>query len=453
MKQIGRYTVCGLLGKGGMSTVYKVRMPVTGKIVALKLLAPHPHLVALLGDREIRNRFLGEAITLARLRHPNIVDVWDCDEAEGTPFFIMEYYCNNLGIIMGESYRLETPSRPLGIDKAIHYGRQVLEGLSRLHQVELIHRDIKPFNVLLTDDDRAKISDFGLSRLRGETFPEARGLLVGSPYYAAPEQENDPDQTDERADLYSVGVMLYRMLTGLIPSSDCRKPSDCHPQLDAAWDRFLLRAMAPDRDRRFTGAGEMIEALEDLHAAWHNKQQQACQGVSQGGEKEPPSPSRYLLRSRPVRARPLEARELFRTDDLWRPLRHIANHFRANRDGTVTDEATGLVWQRSGSDYPMSWEEALGYVERLNRTRFAGRAAWRIPTVDELMSLLSDNAEPGHSCTAPLFHAAGRPLWSADRRSYTAAWYVNMEMGFVCWQDFSCCFFLRAVSGQEPVRE
>ena len=101
MKKIGKYEVCGLLGKGGMGMVYKVRMPVVGKIVALKLLSPHPNLVALLGDEEIRKQFVTEALTMARLRHPHIVAIWDFHDAEDLAFFVMEYFCNNLVVIIG----------------------------------------------------------------------------------------------------------------------------------------------------------------------------------------------------------------------------------------------------------------------------------------------------------------------------------------------------------------
>jgi serine/threonine-protein kinase len=128
MKKIGKYQICGLLGKGATSTVYKVRFPKFGKIVALKLLSPHPHLVGSLGMEEIKERFVIEAMTMASLRHPNIVSIWDFDEAEARPFLVMEYYCNNLGLIIGETYRVEDLSRALTLDKTVHYLRQILAG-------------------------------------------------------------------------------------------------------------------------------------------------------------------------------------------------------------------------------------------------------------------------------------------------------------------------------------
>ena len=114
MKTIGRYVVRGLLGRGGMGAVYKVLRPELGKIMALKLLDPQPALVSLLGLDEIRRRFLAEARTMGGLRHRNIAQVWDLETGPDSTYFVMEYYCRNLGAQIGENYDLEAPSRTLG---------------------------------------------------------------------------------------------------------------------------------------------------------------------------------------------------------------------------------------------------------------------------------------------------------------------------------------------------
>ncbi|HVO83647.1 MAG TPA: protein kinase [Syntrophobacteria bacterium] len=446
MRRIGRYEICGLLGKGGMSTVYKVRIPVLGKIAALKLLAPHPHLVALVGMEGIRRRFESEAMALGRLRHANIVAVWDYGEADGQPFFIMEYYCNNLGLVIGETYQLEHPSRILSLDKIFHYGRQILGALSCLHQAGIVHRDLKPANVLLTDDDRVKICDFGLSRLRGEPFPRPPNLMVGSSYYAAPEQEVDPDSVDARADLYAMGVLLLRLVTGRLVMDGEERARGHRADLDSRWYSFLARAAAPDRRDRFSSARDMAAALERLATQWEARKEKNCgQLLAQEPSVQAPTARVRPLRKRAIKVGSRQAQEAFGLDELWRPRRYFSNDFRENGDGTVTDLAAGLTWERDGSDFPMTWDQAHAYVGRLDATRFSGRTAWRLPTVAELLSLLSEAPHAGDLCIPSVFAQDRRWLWSCDRRSFVAAWYVSIDLGFVWWQDFSCSYFVRAV--------
>ena len=448
MKKIGKYEVCGLLGKGGMGMVYKVRMPVVGKIVALKLLSPHPNLVALLGEEEIRRQFVTEALTMARLRHPHIVAIWDFHDTEDLAFFVMEYFCNNLGVIIGETYLVEEPSRIVSVDKAIHYTRQILEGLSRLHEAGISHRDVKPYNILVTDQDDVKITDFGLSKLRGETFDGPANLNVGSPYYAAPEQEDDPNQVDARADLYPVGVMLYRMLTGELPIDSFRRLSECNSDLDSRRDDFLLKATAGDREKRFPSAKAMLASLGGLQAAWEKKKERECEMPSVWLPKQDGPAQLERPRSERLKVRPRPAHKAFGADARWRPIQYTDNDFKVNGDGTVTDRATGLMWQQAGSDYPVTWYEAHEYVSQLNEKRFAGRADWRLPTVNELMSLLTDVPKAGDLCIEPIFDPTERWLWSSDRCSFVAAWYVSVDMGYVSWQDFTCYYYVRAVCSE-----
>ena len=448
MKKIGKYEVCGMLGKGGMGKVYKVRMPVVGKIVALKLLSPHPNLVGLLGAEEVKRQFMTEAVTMARLRHPHIVAIWDFNDTEELTFFVMEYFCNNLGVVIGETYIVEESSRVVSVDKALHYSRQILEGLCRLHEAGIIHRDIKPYNILITDQDNVKITDFGLSKLRGETFQGPSNLMVGSPYYAAPEQEEDPNQVDVRADLYPVGIMLYRMLTGELPVDSFESLSDFNPDLDSTWDDFVLEATAHDRERRFQTAKAMLKALDGLQAAWEAKKERVCETPWMWTEKRgAPAPS-AKPRSESLKVRAGKARKVFGADVRWRPMHYTDNAFQVNGDGTVTDRATGLVWQQAGSDYPVTWYEAREYIDQLNRKRFAGRADWRLPTVSELMTLLTPVPRAGDLCIEPVFDPTERWLWSSDRCSFVSAWYVSVDMGYVSRQDFSCYYYVRAVCSE-----
>lgn len=446
MRTIGRYTVLGTLGKGGMCTVYKVAMPHTGKIAALKLLTPPALLVDILGLAELKGLFLNEATTMARLNHPNIADVWDVDDYRGMPFFIMEYFCNNLGTMIGEDGEADNPSRPIDLDRIFRYGGEILDGLSCLHQAGIVHRDIKPFNILITNQDTVKIADFGLSKLHGEAFSGPPQIKVGSPFYAAPEQQENPENVDDLADLYSFGIMLHRMLYGVLPGKDHKTADPELEQFTALWDAFLDQALARNPAGRFRSAKAMLTVFTRLREDWQTQKIHFCR-VFAPTYDEPEKPTTAVkLRSRAIKVSPGKARALFDLDGLMQPRTYLTNDFTENPDGTVTDRATGLLWQTAGSDYPVIWQQAQAYIERLHRERFAGRDNWRLPTVNELLSLVRSVGLDENICIDEVFDRSRRWFWSCDRRSAAASWYVNVDMGFVAWQDHSCSYFVRAVS-------
>lgn len=447
MKKIGKYRIRGLLGKGGMAKVYKIEIPVIGKIAALKLFAPDPLLADLMGTEPLKGLFVSEAMTMAGLRHPNILEIWDYGEAQDKPYYVMDYYCNNLGGMIGETYMTDAPSRVIVVDKAIRYTRQILEGLAALHHAGIIHRDIKPFNMLITDQDTVKIGDFGLSKLRGEKFTGPANVNVGSPWYAPPEQEQDPDNVDLSADLYPVGIMLYRMFTGRLPEEPFVPPSRFNPDLDGDWDRFLEKSITRKPSHRFRSASEMIGRLDDLTKKWHEKKDLVCQIREEPAVDAAPAGT-VQLRSAPEKLGPRQAPSRFGLDRLWRPRSYIANNFQVNA-GTISDLATGRTWQQAGSAYPMTWHQAWTYVDRLNQNQFAGCNDWRLPTVDELASLVTRTPHQEDFCIEPVFDRTQKWLWSSDRRSFAAAWYVSIDLGFVSWQDFTCYYYVRAVCSEK----
>lgn len=449
MRHIGRYRISGLLGRGGMAKVFKVRLPVIDKTAALKLLAPDPLLARLMGAEALRRRFVAEARVMAALHHPNIVTIHDFDHHEDAPFYVMAFFANNLGDMMGETYRVEQPSRRIAPDKVLHYSAQTLSGLACLHDAGLVHRDIKPFNLLVTAQDTVKICDFGLSRLRGETYAGPSNLKVGSPYYAAPEQETDPDSAGPAADLYALGVMVYRMLTGRLPAGPPHDaaygpPSRLNSDLNPTWDRFVARAIAPRPDRRFPDAAAMHQALEHLAEHWRTEKERTCAIPPPAPEPAgtPPIPP---LRALPIKAPPRNARTTFGLDPLWRPLHYTANAFATPQADIVADHATGLVWQRAGSPYPRTWQSAQAFIDGLNRQEWAGYRNWRLPTIDELTTLLRPAPQIQDLCQPPLFDTTQRWIWSADRSTFTAAYYADMALGFIGRQDFSAPYYVRAV--------
>jgi serine/threonine protein kinase len=449
MKSIGKYEILGLLGRGGMGKIFKVRLPVIGRIAALKLLAPNPFLVDILGMGRIESLFISEAVTMAGLRHPHLLGIWDFDQADGRYFYTMDYYSNNLGAMMGESSRIELPSRIIPTDRAIHYVRQTLEGLACLHHAGIVHRDIKPFNILITDQDTVKIGDFGLSKLRGEPTHSPRNLKIGSPFYAPPEQERDPDHVDFSADLYAVAVMLYRMLTGCLSKTLPAPVSRTNPDLDENWDQFLFKAISPKPRDRFSSAGQMLDALTILEADWVTRKERTCALVD-NRRAEPSAksgPDCLRPRKEPIRIRPGEARAFFDLDDLWRPRQYIAHRFHGLDGHEVLDESTGLIWQQAGSPYPLPWKQAKAYVRNLNGAQSNTFSSWRLPTVDELMSIVTRPSQGLDLCMEPVFDPSQKWLWSADKRSFTAAWYLSMDLGFVSWQDKTGYYYVKGVRG------
>ncbi|MGL1863596.1 MAG: DUF1566 domain-containing protein [Pseudodesulfovibrio sp.] len=451
--KIGRYDIKGLLGRGGMGAVYKAAMPVTGRIVALKVLKPAEIMEDLVGMETLTDMFLKEAATMASISHANIASILDVNDGSGADkaHFTMEYFCGNLGVLMGETYEVEKPSRRLGVVASLHIAREMLAGLDRLHYEGIIHRDVKPFNVMLAEDEggtgRVKLIDFGLSKLRGERTQGPKGMVIGSPYYTAPEQEADPEAADVRSDIFSVGVTLYRMLTGMLPAENPgkRRPvCDVHSDLDCTWDELFNQALALAPNDRFPDAIAMIDALDELETAWNAQKDAVCtapnlllEPIQHEADWEP--------RNVAVKKSSKEAREAFGLDELWRPNEYAQGDFSDNGDGTVRDQTTGLIWEKHGSRYPLTWERGQAHVDRLNKNQYGDRTDWRLPTIDELTTLITGATEPGDFCQQSVFDPLKARLWSCDTKAFTAAWYVDAELGFVWWQDRTCRFFARAV--------
>lgn len=413
MKKIGRYTIAGLLGKGGMGKVFKVSYPVTGKVAALKLLDPAPLLAKLTPLKNLKEQFTREAVIMASIRHPHVVDVLDFCQTDGQLYYLMDFFSTSLGTLMGEWGEAE-PTRVIPIDKAIHYTAQTLKGLECLHFFHIIHKDIKPANILITDQDTAKICDFGLSSRRGERQQDRHaGIRVGSPFYAAPEQEKNPDHVDVTADIYSTGVMLYKMLTGQLPEKNASAVSRMNPDLDDNWDRFLACAMHADPAKRFQSANAMARHLNDLARAWDEKKENIC-AMPAFLETEPDSNGINLKNPGPVRSLPAkvplkQARECFNLNRFMQPVHYPRHALKPAETHLVQDAGTGMTWQRSGTAFPVTWHQAIDYVDRLNAQAFGGYFDWRLPTVPELLTLARPPKKGRDHCISSLFDFEQNP--------------------------------------------
>jgi tRNA A-37 threonylcarbamoyl transferase component Bud32 len=237
------------LGRGGMGVVYKARQKSLNRFVALKLLAPERA-----ADGEFAKRFTREAHALAALNHPHIVTVYDFGRAGGFYFLLMEFVDGvNLRQAMGANRF--TPEQALAVVPPI------CEALQYAHEHGIVHRDIKPENLLLDKEGRVKIADFGIAKMLGEESNTglAESQPAGTPQYMAPEQQTDPRCADHRADIYSLGVVLYEMLTGELPGAKLQPPSSRirGMQIDDRLDEIVLRALEVKPELRYQTAAEM----------------------------------------------------------------------------------------------------------------------------------------------------------------------------------------------------
>jgi beta-lactam-binding protein with PASTA domain/tRNA A-37 threonylcarbamoyl transferase component Bud32 len=263
----GRYRVIRRLGSGGMANVYLAEDEELGRRVAIKVLdEKHAN------DEQFVERFRREAKNAASLSHPNIVSIYDRGEAEGTYYIAMEY-------IEGRTLKDLILSRgPLPTERAVSYARQILGAVRFAHRKGIVHRDIKPHNVLVDTDGRLKVTDFGIARAGASQMTEA-GSIIGTAQYLSPEQARGAS-VDQRSDLYSVGIVLYEMLTGSVPftgdtpveiamkhiSAVPQPPSAARPSVPDDLDLVVLRALAKDPRERFQSAEEMDSELGRLAA-------------------------------------------------------------------------------------------------------------------------------------------------------------------------------------------
>ncbi len=277
---ISHYKILEKLGEGGMGVVYKAEDLKLKRLVAIKFL---PQKLSLHGEE--KERFTLEAQSASALNHPNICTIHEIDEADGETFIVMEYLD---GITLREWVRKKGEQsegyRKLGAKEAIDVATQIAEGLEKAHEKGIIHRDIKSENIMITEDGRAKIMDFGLAKLRGVSKLTKTGSTVGTVAYMSPEQVEGME-TDHRTDIFSFGVVLYETLAGQLPfraehetammyeiiNVEPKPITEMKQSVDAELNRIVMKCMEKDRDVRYQSMKDVVVDLRRYRRDSHGK--------------------------------------------------------------------------------------------------------------------------------------------------------------------------------------
>lgn len=262
----GRYEIKEIIGVGGMAYVYKAYDSIDDRVVAVKILKEE-----FLTNEEFTRRFKNESKAIAILSHPNIVRVYDVSFGEKLQYIVMEYID---GITLKEYIDQQ---KDIPWKEAVHFTVQILRALQHAHDKGIIHRDIKPQNIMLLADGTIKVTDFGIAQFSRNDIRSDSDRAIGSVHYISPEQASG-GLTDEKADIYSLGVMLYEMLTGKLPfeadnavsvaimqmQQNPEKPRDINPAIPEGLEEITLKAMQKDPAKRYQSAAEMLYDIDEF---------------------------------------------------------------------------------------------------------------------------------------------------------------------------------------------
>ncbi len=264
-ESVGPYKIVEYIGQGGMATIFKAHQTTLDRFVALKVIHP-----ALKEDQAFLNRLNREASIIAKLNHPNIVTVYDLSDFEGVPFLILRF-------IDGKTLKAVLQEQRLNTQQILKIVRPIADALAYAHSRGVLHRDVKPSNILIDNEGHVYLTDFGLARLAhsGEST-SSHDMMIGSPHYISPEQAKS-EAVDTRTDIYSLGIVLFEMFTGRVPFSAETPygtilaqinqappaPRELNPKIPAAVEQVILKALAKDPRQRYSSVREMMRALEN----------------------------------------------------------------------------------------------------------------------------------------------------------------------------------------------
>ena len=408
-QQLGRYEILSELGQGAMGVVYKARDPVLDRVVAIKtinLTLPKDELA------EYEARFYQEARAAGGLNHPNIVTIYDIGKSDRVAYMAME-------LLEGEELRsILSSHEPLPISLALDIGAQVAEGLAYAHERQIVHRDIKPANIMVVRDGLVKITDFGIARMRTNEVKTMTGLILGSPKYMSPEQVAGK-RADHRSDLFSLGVLLYEMLTGEAPfQADSihgimyqimhftpPAPSSKNPELPEIVDLIVGKALAKAVDERYQNAKDFARDLRECRDTLMGKS-----SGPQGANDIMPGPASASAR-RPDRLTAVKPRQ-----------------------AAVDEEAKGLALAKSFDSYEATLRLAMltgmeKELETFSTTQKMMRMQATTTPTPIAMSSRAVVSDPNEASATSSLHLPGKaPAPSANKaRSprYTYLWIVS----------------------------
>jgi serine/threonine protein kinase len=284
--KIGRYKILDELGRGAMGIVYRAEDPSLDRVVALKTIS----LADAEGRKEYEKRFLLEAKAAGKLTHPNIVTIYDYGEEEDLAYMAME-------LLEGSDLRSRMRREEIPPMEAVEIALQVADGLGFAHEHGVVHRDIKPGNIMLLERGAVKIMDFGIARMRFADHKTSTGMVLGTPRYMSPEQISG-QPVDQRSDIFSLGTVLYEMLTQTslfagqnvdqiafnVANNEPAPPSHTHPQLPQILDFIVARALKKEPSVRYQDAYEMAADLRDALAEMRGKA--PARGIHDGDTTE-----------------------------------------------------------------------------------------------------------------------------------------------------------------------
>ncbi|MEE1281251.1 MAG: Stk1 family PASTA domain-containing Ser/Thr kinase [Acutalibacteraceae bacterium] len=264
----GRYEIQELIGFGGMATVYKAKDIKNNRTVAIKILKDE-----FSRNSEFIRRFKNESKAIAVLSHPNIVKVYDVSFGDVMQYIVMEYID---GITLKEY--IEQQEKSIDWKMAVYFTNQILKAMQHAHEKGIVHRDVKPQNMMLLQDGTIKVTDFGIARFSNTETRTMTDKAIGSVHYIAPEQARG-ERTDGKSDVYSIGVMLYEMLTGQLPfqadsavsvaimqlQSNPKPPREINPEIPQGLEEITLRAMRKEPVQRYQSAEEMLKDLQKVN--------------------------------------------------------------------------------------------------------------------------------------------------------------------------------------------